>query len=186
MKKILSSKFFDRGVLAVCPELLGKYLVINRGWKEVWFMITEIEAYDGQEDLACHARFGKTDRNAVMFGHPEHWYVYLCYGMYWMLNIVTGPWKHPSAILIRAVKSSTLKGTPSFIKEDKLDGPGKITKNLWIDKRFNWKKADKKSWLRIEDRWVIVKRYKTDKRIGVDYAGRWAKKKWRFILVNSQ
>lgn len=69
-------------------------------------MITEVEAYDGEEDQACHARFGKTRRNAPMFGPPGCWYIYLCYGMYWMLNIVTGPGNYPSAALIRAVQSA--------------------------------------------------------------------------------
>ena len=152
-------------------------------------MISEIEAYDGECDGACHARFGKTARNSVMFGKPWHWYVYLCYGMYRMLNIVTWPGKHPSAILIRKLVESPSSQT--FVKSTLqtwwlyrpiLNGPGKLTKNLGVTKKFNWKKADKKNWLWIEDRWIIIKKYKTDKRIGVGYAGEWAEKKWRYFI----
>jgi DNA-3-methyladenine glycosylase len=148
--------------------LLGKYLVIKRGTKEAVYMITEIEAYDWQEDQACHARFGQTARNAPMFGLPGCWYVYLVYGMYRMLNIVTGPGNHPSAILIRWVEG--------------IKGPGKVTKTLKIDKKYNDKPASKKTWLRIEDRWIMAKSYTTTKRIWIAYAGEWAHKNRRFLM----
>jgi len=73
--KILSQKFFDRDPVTVCKDLLGKFLVI----KNKKYVITEVEAYDGQEDEACHARHGKTERNAPMFGHPGYRYVYMIY-----------------------------------------------------------------------------------------------------------
>jgi DNA-3-methyladenine glycosylase len=181
---ILSPSFFDRPVLEVCPELLGKYLVMKKWTKEMSYMITEIEAYDGEEDQACHARFGKTTRNAPMFGPPGCWYVYLVYGMYRMLNIVTGPWKHPSAILIRGI--AKLRDWDiedwKWKRHDRLDWPGKITKTLRIDKRYNDKPASRKTWLRIEDRWTIVKSYTTTKRIGIEYAGEWKHKEWNFKL----
>lgn len=167
--KILQTSFFDRPVLDVCPELLGKYLVIKRGGKEQAYKITEIEAYEGEHDLASHARFGKTARNEPMFGHPGYRYVYLVYGMYRMLNIVTWPGKHPSAILIRWMEW--------------YDGPGKITKYLNIDKRYNDKLANKTTWLRIEDRGEIVKKYATMKRVGIDYAWERSHKEWRFLLT---
>lgn len=166
MKTILTSSFFDRTVLEVCPELLGKFLV-TKNWSR---MITEIEAYDWIHDLASHARHGKTSRNAPMFGEPWHRYVYLIYGMYQMLNIVTWPWNHPSAILIRGVEW--------------YDWPGKLTKNLCIDKTFNGKIATQKTWLWIEDRGVIVdqNQIKTTTRVWIDYAWERAKKEWRFIF----
>lgn len=168
MNKILTPDFFDRPVLEVCPELLWKYIVVWHDGQTQAYQITEIEAYDGPDDQACHARVGKTERNAVMFWPAGRRYVYLIYGMYWMLNIVTGPWDHPSAILIRGVKW--------------YDGPWKLTKNLWIDKKFNNKIASPENWLRIEDRGDVVKNYKTDKRIWIDYAWYWAHKHRRFIL----
>ena len=207
--KLLPHSFFDRPVLEVCKDLLGKFLVISttqppsnggnipsprRGGlgRGRAFMITEIEAYDGQEDEACHARFGKTERNAPMFGKAWCRYVYLCYGMYRMLNIVTGPGKHPSAVLIRAVespKSKVHKVSSNDLKTLRpstwwliLNGPGKITKHLHIDKRFNRQIASKKTWLRIEDRWVMIKKYAQLPRVWIEYAGKWAKKKWRFLI----
>lgn len=87
MNKILPQSFFARPVLAVAPDLLGKYLVRD-GYAPM--KITEVEAYDGPADKACHARFGRTARTEVMFGPAGYWYVYLIYGMYDMLNIVTG------------------------------------------------------------------------------------------------
>jgi DNA-3-methyladenine glycosylase len=170
--------------------LLGKYLVIKKWAKEIAYMITEVEAYDGEEDQACHARFGKTRRNAPMFGPPGCWYIYLCYGMYWMLNIVTGPGNYPSAALIRAVQSAewgvTRKKrklvTSNTSHVTVLNWPWKITKTLHIDKKYNAKPASRKTWLWIEDRGVIVKKYTTTKRKGIDYAGEWADKKWNFKL----
>lgn len=165
--KILQTTFFDRPVLKVCPELLGKYLVISRKGKEHAYKITEIEAYEGEQDMASHARFGKTTRNAPMFGHPGYRYVYLVYWMYRMLNIVTWPGKHPSAILLRGIEG--------------FKGPGKITKHLKVDKSYNDKPADQTTWLRIED-WGEKATPITAKRIGIDYAWERAHKEWRFLL----
>ncbi len=173
MRKILPPKFFNRKTTDVAKDLLGKFLVIKNSAKargasrEVAAMITEVEAYDGFKDKASHARKGQTARNAVMFGEAGHWYIYFCYGMYWMLNIVTGPKDYPAAILIRGViqrgspstrltRSGTKKSYSlskrSASKGYNLNGPGKLTKFLQIDKRFNGKIANKKSGLWIEDR----------------------------------
>ena len=169
MQKILSQNFFDRDPVTVCQELLGKFLVIKKKWGIYRYMITDIEAYNGQEDEACHARHGKTERNAPMFGLPGHWYVYMIYGMYYMLNIVTWPWTHPSAILIRWVSE--------------YPGPGKVTKNLWIDKKFNGKIANEKTGLRIEDSGHKISNIKTSPRIGINYASDERKyKHWRFFM----
>jgi DNA-3-methyladenine glycosylase len=133
-------------------------------------MITEIEAYDGPNDKASHACRGKTERNKVMFGEAGNWYVYFTYGMHWMLNIVTGPKDYPAAILIRGTKE--------------ISGPARITKFLKIDKKFNGKSASKKSNLWIEDRGIKIKssQITAAKRIGVDYAGNWANKHYRFKI----
>ncbi len=168
-KKILTQKFFDRPTLVVARALLGKFLC--RGGR--CFMITEVEAYDGFKDKASHASRGETPRNFPMFGKGGRWYVYFTYGMHWMLNIVTGPKNYPAAVLIRALGSPT-----------SLNGPAKLTKYLKIDKKFNNKPANKKIGLWIEDRDMKIKtsQIKCKKRVGVDNAGRWASKLYRFVL----
>ena len=171
MRKILNKKFFERDTLVAAEELLGKFLVRKSGEKEIAAMITEVEAYDGHKDKASHAHRGRTARNAPMFGDAGIWYVYLCYGMHNMLNIVTGPEKYPAAVLIRGIAG--------------FDGPGKLTKHLNIGRNFNNKKACRKTRLWIEDRGVVVakKHIRKLQRIGVDYAGEeWANKKYRFAL----
>ncbi|HZS42928.1 MAG TPA: DNA-3-methyladenine glycosylase [Candidatus Paceibacterota bacterium] len=171
MRKVLDKRFFHRPVLKVAEDLVGKYLVRKIGRKEIALMITETEAYDGEKDLACHASKGRTARTEVMFGEAGHWYVYLVYGMYEMLNIVTGPKDYPAAVLIRAA--------------GKAGGPGKLTRLLEIDRRLNTKPAMRTSGLWIEDRGIKIKKSEILKtpRIGINYAGDyWAKKPWRFVL----
>ncbi len=171
MKKILGQKFFDRPVLKVAEELLGKYLVQKIGKREVAYKITEVEAYDGEKDLASHSSKGRTARTEIMYGEAGHFYVYLCYGMYWMLNIVIGPKDYPAAILIRGVEG--------------IDGPGRLTRKLKIDKRLNGRSVEPLNGLWIENRGEKVKKdaFHRSPRIGVSYAGPiWAKKKYRFVL----
>ena len=161
--------FFDRPVLEVSPELLGHYLVIRLEGRIVRTEVLEVEAYDGQEDLACHASRGRTPRNAVLFGPAGCWYVYLCYGIHWLLNIVTGPVGYPAAILIRRV--------------GRYHGPGILTRELKIDKRFNKLPSGPSTGLWLErnpDRPNSLA-YETTPRIGVDYAGEWALKPYRFV-----
>ena len=173
MRKVLPQKFFNSPAPLVARELLGKYLIVRRNGREKAFMITETEAYDGFRDKASHASRGKTPRNAPMFGTAGRFYVYLCYGMYWMLNVVTGEKWYPAAVLIRGERGIT--------------GPGRLTKMLGIDKRFNNKMADKKTGLWFEDRGARISLRQIEKtpRIGVSYAGEWAKKKWRFVIKKS-
>lgn len=102
--KRLDRSFFTRDVLEVAPDLLGKLLVIKRDDRIEKYVITEVEAYRGEEDLACHASRGKTKRNEVMYDIGGKIYVYLIYGMYWMLNFVTGEKNMPQAALIRELK----------------------------------------------------------------------------------
>lgn len=169
---ILQDDFFNRDALIVAKELLGKYLVRKADGKETALMITEVEAYDGFEDKASHAHRGKTKRNEVMFGPPGYFYVYLVYGMHWMLNVTTGKKDYPAAVLIRGVEG--------------FDGPAKLTKFLKIDKKLNDKKADLKAGLWFEDKGVKIKEkdIKKTSRIGVSYAGPiWSKKHYRFLLL---
>lgn len=167
---ILVQSFFNRPTLRVARELLGKYLIRRIGSREIALPITEVEAYVGFSDRASHASRGMTARNRVMFGPPGVWYVYFTYGMHWMLNIVTGREGYPAAILIRGVKD--------------ISGPARVTKFLKIDRRFNGKPASRKTGLWIEDRGVRVppRAIRRGRRIGVEYAGVWKSKPWRFYV----
>lgn len=166
MNTPLPQSFFNRDVKKVAEELLGCYLVTKNGRH----MITETEAYDGCDDLACHASKGRTTRTEVMYGEAGHIYTYLIYGMYWMLNIVTGQKDYPAAVLIRGVEG--------------INGPGRVTKKLGINKNFYGKKLGKETGLWIEAGEKIPKnRIEKTARVGVDYAGPiWAKKEWRFVI----
>lgn len=161
----LNSSFYTRDVLLVAPQLLGKTLVCNVNGDFLRHRITETEAYRGDGDLACHASKGRTSRTEVMFHQGGLIYVYLIYGMYWMLNIVTGPDNEPQAVLIRGFEG--------------LYGPGRLTRKLHIDKSFYGENLmlSKRIW--IEDDGFSPS-YNTGARIGIDYAGEWKDRPWRF------
>ncbi|GAB4297403.1 MAG: DNA-3-methyladenine glycosylase [Marinilabiliales bacterium] len=164
----LDYSFYQRDALIVAKELLGKKIVKNSGNSVKHFIITETEAYLGEEDLACHASKGKTPRTEVMYREGGFVYVYLIYGMYWLLNVVTGPKDYPQAVLIRCC--------------DGFDGPGKVGKALDLDKSYYGENLVKSNRIWIEDTDINVK-YITKPRVNIDYAGKkWASKKWRFIL----
>lgn len=168
--KVLSAGFFDRPTLDVTRELLGKTLCRWTGKEVLRLQVTEVEAYDGPEDKACHAYRGPTKRNSVLFGPPGYWYVYLCYGVHWLLNIVTGPEDYPSAVLLR--------GAGEFV------GPGRLTKGIRVDKQFDRKAATEKTGLWFEEGEIVVPEHEVERtpRIGVDYAGPvWAKKPYRMV-----
>ena len=157
--------------VALARWLLGKHLVRRRldGTVEAR-MIVETEAYDGERDLACHARVGRTKRTEVMYAAGGVWYVYLCYGIHEMLNLVTGPRDQPNAILIRGVEG--------------LSGPGRLTKVLGINRCFNGLAARVETGLWIEDDGFRPARdeVRATPRIGVDFAGpHWAAMPWRFV-----
>jgi DNA-3-methyladenine glycosylase len=165
----LSRDFFIRDVLDVAPDIIGKVLVV-RSVDGVFrrYTVTEAEAYRGSEDKACHAFRGRTSRTEIMFHTGGHLYIYLIYGMYWMLNIVTGEENNPQAILIRGVEN--------------LPGPGKLTKSLGIDKSFYGEDMVTSERIWLEDSGVKPV-YKTGPRIGIDYAGEyWKNLPWRYYL----
>lgn len=166
----LGFEFFNRDVLKVAPDLLGKMLVrkyIDGSIQK--YIITETEAYSGQNDLACHASKGRTPRTEVMFNKGGLIYVYLIYGMYYMLNIVTGAQDIPQAVLIRGIEGFT--------------GPGKLTKALQIDKTFYAEDLINSERLWVEPGLHNIT-YKTTPRIGIDYAGEyWKNVEWRFVLT---
>ncbi len=165
----LPKTYFTNDVLEIAPDLLGKKLVriFEDGSRKEYF-ITETEAYRGEEDLACHASKGRTARTEVMFHEGGVAYVYLIYGMYWILNIVTGQNDHPQAVLIRGLKE--------------VNGPGRVGKQLQLDKSFYGEDITQSNRIWIENG-VEVVNYSRSKRVGIDYAGEvWINKLWRFVL----
>jgi len=165
----LPREFYIRDVLDVAPDLIGKNLVVkNNDGNCFKYALTEVEAYRGTEDKACHASKGKTSRTSVMFGNGGHLYVYLIYGMYWMLNIVTGTAGEPQAVLIRGIGG--------------ICGPGKLTKKLGIDRSFYGEDLVTSERIWLEDS-GIKPCYKTGPRIGIEYAGAyWKSVPWRYFL----
>jgi DNA-3-methyladenine glycosylase len=162
--------FFTRDVLQVAPDLIGKTLVIKSGDGIVKrFIITETEAYRGSEDKACHASKGKTARTEIMYREGGRIYVYLVYGMYWMLNFVTGEEEKPQAALIRGIEG--------------FNGPGKLTKTLRIDGSFYGEDLTTSDRIWVEDTGYKPD-FKTGPRIGIDYAGdTWINKPWRYYIM---
>ncbi|MGQ0604804.1 MAG: DNA-3-methyladenine glycosylase [Anaerolineales bacterium] len=138
----LSRKFYARDTVTVARELLGQRLVRVCNDQRLAGLITEAEAYVGETDLACHARAGRTPRTEVMFGPPGHAYVYLNYGLHWMLNVVTERAGFPAAVLIRAI--APVSGIKTMVRHrggrpDRAlsNGPGKLTQALRVDVGFH-------------------------------------------------
>ncbi len=168
--KKVPTTFFNRSAVIVAKELIGCVLVRKSGAQVERYVITETEAYEGPYDQASHAFRGRTPRSEVMFGKPGIIYVYLIYGMHYMLNIVTGKKDHPGAVLIRGVSGYA--------------GPGKVTKLLHIDKTLNTKPLGTTThlWIEFPPTPFSQKILRTP-RIGIDYAGDvWKNKKYRFAL----
>lgn len=171
MSPVIEAKVFQsKNTVALARGLLGKVLAtVDAAGTPRRFRICEVEAYHGEKDLACHASKGRTARTEVMYAGGGVWYVYLCYGMHEMLNLVTGPRDHPSAILIRGVEG--------------IVGPGRLTKALGVDRRFNGLPAAPARGLWLEDDGfrLPARSIVATPRIGVAYAGPvWAAKPWRF------
>jgi DNA-3-methyladenine glycosylase len=165
----LSPDFFIRDVLLVAPELIGKILVVRTGEKNPGrFMITETEAYRGDGDEACHANKGRTPRTEVMYHEGGKIYVYLIYGMYWMLNFVAGKKDDPQAALIRGIEG--------------FSGPGRVTKALNINRSYYGEDLTTSKRIWVEDA-GIKPVIKTGPRIGISYAGEiWKNKPWRYLI----
>jgi DNA-3-methyladenine glycosylase len=171
----LPRRFYDRDTILVARELLGKFLVhVSDGVERVG-RIVETEAYLGPHDLAAHSARGLTPRTRVMFGPPGHAYVYLIYGMHHCLNVVTEREGHASAVLLRAIEPvRNLTGRTS--------GPGLLCRAMHIDRRLNGHDlVSGDLYIAAPDRpepVAIAKRA----RVGVDYAGTWAKRLLRFYV----
>ncbi len=164
----LSRDFFERDALEVAPELPGKTLVSTLpDGSERRLVITEVEVYRGEEDTACHAHRGRTRRTEMLYRPGGAVYVYLCYGIHWLLNVITGPEDFPQGVLIRACAG--------------YEGPGKLTRYLGITGELNGADIASSPLLRIEDegREVYIK---TAKRVGIAYAEKADQDRlWRFI-----
>ena len=178
MRPLIEVKVLQqKKTVALARWLIGRHLVRRfADGREDARLIVETEAYHGETDQACHARAGRTKRTEVMYGAGGVWYVYLCYGIHEMLNLVVGPRDFPAAILIRGVEGAI--------------GPGRVTKQLEIDRSLNATSAvDPASGLWLEDRSVKLPRgaIQTTPRIGIDYAGPiWSMKHWRFTLETTK
>ncbi len=174
----LPREFYDRDTILVARELLGKHLIhVLDGERRVG-RIVETEAYLGPHDLAAHSSRGRTERTKIMFGPPGHAYVYMIYGMYYCMNVVTQPEGVAAAVLLRAIE-------PVENITGRTQGPGLLCKSMGIDKALNghdllsdelWIEAPEES-----TRITIVRR----PRIGVDYAGHWAKRLLRFYIKDN-
>ncbi len=171
---VLPPTFFRRPTLDVCEDLLGA--VLCRRFPDGTtgrYVIHEVEAYDGFEDKASHAHRGKTPRNEIMFSPGGYWYVYLCYGVHWLLNIVTERADYPGAVLIR--------GAGPYI------GPGRLTKGIQVGREEHATPARRNCGLWIESGGPVGSRAEVllTPRVGIDSAGpEWAGMPWRFVLKN--
>jgi DNA-3-methyladenine glycosylase len=171
----LPRTFYARDALSVARDLLGMQLVIRQPTGLKVGRIVETEAYLGPQDLAAHSAGGRrTARTEVMYGPAGHAYVYLIYGIWNCLNVVAGVPGVPHAVLLRAVEPVAGIQSPSW-------GPGLLCRALGIDRTYNG--ADlrgRELWIRAPKR-VPPLRIATATRIGVDYAGDWAHRPWRFF-----
>lgn len=191
---ILEHSFYANEVVAIARNLLGKQLIRVENGEQTAGLIVETEAYDGEQDEACHARSGKTRRNAVMYGEAGHAYVYFTYGMHWMLNCVTGPEGYPAAVLIRAVVP--LEGLDLIARRRQnikpkhwCDGPAKLTRAFNIDGSFNgYDLCQPAGFLRLAEGVTIPDtQVHATPRIGIPYAGEpWKSHLWRFVVTGTQ
>lgn len=190
---IIPATFYQRPVLEVAQDLLGKKLVRLMDGMRISGMICEVEAYDGEQDQACHARSGITNRNSVMYGPAGRAYVYFTYGMHWMLNCVCGEEGYPAAVLIRAI--APLEGLEAIADHRKgiqpknwCSGPARLTRALAITKDCNNTDLTMpQSGLCLEDYQTIPEEavHRTP-RIGIQYAGEpWVSLPWRFVVSDS-
>lgn len=195
----LSLDFYKRDALTVAKDLLGKILVRTVDGIELKARIVEVEAYTGVNDKACHTYGGKiTPRTEVMFGRAGKLYIYLIYGMYDLMNIVTGEEGSGEAVLIRGVESlncidkfsknrflKTYEELSSYQKKNLTNGPGKLTRAMGISRDENGKDLLEEEIYIIDDNFrnfEIAKR----PRIGVDYAEEHAELPYRFYIKGNR
>jgi DNA-3-methyladenine glycosylase len=186
----LRRSFYEQPTIEVARQLLGKYLIRKHPDGTTVGRIVETEAYIGPQDKACHASRGRTPRTEIMFGRAGHAYVYMIYGFYYMLNIVTEAADFPAAVLIRAVEP--LEGLPLMQSRRQTErlrslasGPGKLCRAFAIDRTLNGNDVCGKV-LYLDDHGEPAPKVVTTPRIGVDYAGKWKHKRWRFLIKGNE
>jgi DNA-3-methyladenine glycosylase len=164
----LDKEYYTLDAVSLAQRLIGKLLCRKIEDKVIKKRITETEAYLGESDTACHAHKGKTKRTSVMYKQGGVSYIYLCYGMYNMLNVVSGEKDSPQAVLIRGIEG--------------YNGPGKLTKYLNITRELNDVDLTSSNDIWIEDDNVLLKYTKTP-RIGISYAEKKDRERlWRFVV----
>jgi DNA-3-methyladenine glycosylase len=174
----LPRAFYDRDTVAVAQDLLGKHLVhASRGVARVG-RIVEVEAYLGPHDLAAHSSKGLTARTRVMFGPPGHAYVYMIYGMHFCMNVVTEREGHASAVLLRALE-------PVRNLEARTQGPALLCRAMDIDNRMNGHDLASRDLYIAAPAQPGTVRIAKAPRIGVDYAGHWARRLLRFYIKDN-
>ena len=171
----LPRQFYDRNTIQVARELLGKLLVHQAGGVTRVGKIVETEAYLGEHDLAAHSSKGRTRRTEIMYGPPGYAYVYLIYGMYYCVNVVTERAGHASAVLLRAVE-------PVKNLEGRTCGPGLLCRAMKIDKALNGHDLLSDDFFIAAPETVEEIPIVKGPRIGVAYAKHWARRHLRFYL----
>ena len=188
---MLPESFYQRdNVALIAKELLGKHLYTCIRGKVTSGIIVETEAYS-QREKGCHAFNGQTPRNRIMFGNGGFAYVYLCYGIHHLFNIVTNTEGIADAVLIRALKPQ--EGQSLMMKRMNVasikritSGPGKLTKALGIDRRLNGKYLlNDEVWVQDNGSSISRNDIVASKRIGIDYAGKDALLPWRFTIKDN-
>lgn len=181
-------EFYQRPVVEVARDLLGARLVRRLDGRSISGWIVETEAYMGEDDLACHARAGRTPRTEVMYGPAGRAYIYFIYGIHWMLNAVTGDEGDPNAVLIRAIVP--LEGLDVIAARrqtarprDWTNGPARLCQALEIDRRLNGADfTDRSGVLTIEVGIAVKDAHVTvGSRVGIDNVPEpWRSKPWRW------
>ena len=167
----LQKDFYLGPAPELAPKLIGKLLCRNVDGETVRCRVTETEAYFGEDDTACHAHKGKTPRTKILYEEGGVAYVYLCYGIHSLLNIVAGERDFPQAVLIRGIEGYS--------------GPGRLTRFLQINRALNGEDLVASSRLWLEDDGFVPK-VTASKRVGIDYATpEYRDKLWRFILIEN-
>ncbi|MGH7874567.1 MAG: DNA-3-methyladenine glycosylase [Candidatus Binatia bacterium] len=186
----LCSSLYQQATIDVAKQLLGKHLVRRHEDGCAVGRIVETEAYIGPQDLACHASKGRTARTEVMFGPAGHAYVYFIYGFYNMLNLVTEAKDYPAAVLIRAVEpvdgiELMKERRKTNVLHNLASGPGKLCQAFAVDRSLNGVNLCG-NILYVEDRGEPTPKFRATARIGVDYAGKWKTKPYRFLVRGSE
>jgi DNA-3-methyladenine glycosylase len=173
----LPRSFYARNTLEVAQDLLGKFLVFHDNDIRRIGRIVEVEGYTGTHDLACHASKGRTKRTEVMFGHAGYAYVYMIYGLYNCINVVTEEVGQGCAVLIRALEP--------IENLERANGPGLLCKAMGIDRRFSGHDLESENLFIASDPACPDFEVVARPRIGVDYAGEWKDKLYRFYIKSS-